>query len=180
MYGARDSTSEDVPSKAATIARVRIMGLDLGSKRIGLAVSDDQASIAFPAGILESRGRKKDLAALRAMIKENEIGRAVVGLPLHLDGRKGPEAEKAIRFAEDLSKLARIPVELLDERWTSMEAERLLAGGPRQTKKKKDKRRVKGTVDEMAASIILKTYLEQFAQQERARLESASPETDPA
>ena len=156
------------------------MGLDLGSKRIGLAVSDDQASIAFPAGILESRGRKKDLAALRAMIKEKEIGRAVVGLPLHLDGRKGPEAEKAIRFAEDLSKLARIPVELLAERWTSMEAERLLASGPRQTKKKKDKRRVKGTIDEMAAAIILKTYLEQFAQQERARLEGASPETDPA
>lgn len=159
---------------------MRIIGLDLGSKRIGLAVSDEQASIAFPAGILESRGRKKDLAALRAMIKEKDIERAVVGLPLHLDGRKGPEAEKAIRFAKDLSELARIPVEMLDERWTSMEAERLLAGGPQQTKKKKDKRRVKGTVDEMAASIILKTYLEQFAQQERARLDSASPETDPA
>ena len=157
------------------------MGLDLGSKRIGLAVSDERASIAFPAGILESRGRKKDLAALRGMIREKGVERAVVGLPLHLDGRKGPEAEKAIRFAEDLSKLAGIPVETLDERWTSMEAERLLAGGPRQTKKKKkDKRRAKGTVDEMAASIILKTYLEQFAQQERARLESASSETDSA
>jgi putative Holliday junction resolvase len=138
---------------------VRTLGIDLGSKRIGLAVSDEGGAIAFPAGILESRGRKKDIAALRKLIREREIGRAVIGLPLHMDGRRGPEADRAIRFSTDLSTAAGIPVETLDERWTSMEAERLLESVPR---RKKAKRRAKGTVDEMAASIILRTYLEQL------------------
>ncbi len=138
------------------------MGIDLGSKRIGLAVSDENGSIAFPAGCLDSRGRKKDLAALRAFIAERQIARVVVGLPLHMDGRHGPEADKARRFAEQLHSAAGVPVDTLDERWTSMEAERLLAtpGGKRRTAKR-SQRREKGTVDEMAASIILRTYLEQ-------------------
>ena len=139
---------------------MRILGLDLGSKRIGLAVSDENASIAFPAGILDSRGRKKDIAALCKLIAEKAIGGAVVGLPLHMDGRRGPEAEKAVAFAVALAEAAGIPVETLDERWTSMEAERLLEASP---KRKRADRRAKGTVDEMAASIILRTYLERRA-----------------
>jgi len=135
---------------------VRILGVDLGHKRIGLAVTDEDGTIAFPAGTLDSQGRKKDLARLRAMIDERGIERAVVGLPLHLDGRRGPEAEKAVAFAEALSKTAGIPVDTLDERWTSKEAERLLAPA---TAKKRDQRRAKGAVDEMAASILLQTYL---------------------
>lgn len=137
---------------------MRVLGVDLGSKRIGLAVSDEEGAFAFPAGILESRGRKRDLAALREMISEKKIGRAVVGLPIHMDGRRGPEAEKAIAFASALEKLAGIPVATLDERWTSQEAERLLHDQP---KSRGPKRRKKGIVDEMAASIILRTYLAQ-------------------
>ena len=141
------------------------MGIDLGSKRIGLAVSDENGTIAFPAGCLDSRGRKKDLAALRAFISEREIARVVVGLPLHMDGRHGPEADRATRFAEELQAAAGVPVDTLDERWTSMEAERLLAApaGKRRSTKRAQ-RREKGTVDEMAASIILRTYLEQRTQ----------------
>jgi putative Holliday junction resolvase len=135
---------------------VRVLGVDLGSKRIGLAISDEEEEFAFPAGILDSRGRKRDLAALRELIVEKQIGRVVVGLPIHMDGRRGPEAEKAIRFAADLSEAAEVPVDTLDERWTSREAERLLqpASGKRGAKRRK-----KGAVDEMAASIILRTYL---------------------
>ncbi len=137
---------------------MRILGVDLGRKRIGLAVTDEAGAIAFPAGMIDSRGRKKDVAALRAMIAERGIERAVVGLPLHLDGRRGPEAENAVAFADALARAAGIPVDTLDERWTSQEAERLLEPT---TRKKRDKRRAKGTVDEMAASIILTTYLAQ-------------------
>ncbi len=135
---------------------VRVLGVDLGSKRIGLAISDEEEKFAFPAGVLDSRGRKRDIGALRELITEKRIGRAVVGLPIHLDGRHGPEAEQAIRFANDLSRAAGIPVDTLDERWTSREAERLLrpAAGKRRSKRLK-----KGAVDEMAASIILRTYL---------------------
>lgn len=135
---------------------MRVLGVDLGAKRIGLAVSDEAGAIAFPAGALESRGAKRDVAALRRLIEERAIGRAVIGLPLHLDGRRGPEAERAIRFAEALGRAAGIPVDTLDERWTSMEAERALAPT---TPKRKRARREQGAVDEMAASILLRTYL---------------------
>jgi putative Holliday junction resolvase len=152
---------------------VRILGIDLGSKRIGLAVSDEGGEIAFPAGILDSRGRKRDIAALRALIKERDVGRVVVGLPLHMDGRHGPEADKATEFAAALAKSAEIPVDTLDERWTSMEAERLIADAPgKRRSEKRAHRRAQGTVDEMAAAIILKTYLERRAHLEaRAALE---------
>ena len=135
---------------------MRVLGVDLGSKRIGLAISDEEEEFAFPAGVLDSRGRRRDIGALRELITEKRIGRAVVGLPIHMDGRRGPEAEQAIRFATDLSEAAGIPVDTLDERWTSREAERLLQPAPG---KRGTKRRKKGIVDEMAASIILRTYL---------------------
>ncbi len=151
---------------------MRILAVDLGRKRIGLAISDERGEIAFPAGMIESRGRKRDLAALRALIEERQIGAAVIGLPLHMDGRRGPEAEAALSFAAALAETADIPVDTLDERWTSIEAERILSGGAasgrppargasRGRKRRAEQQRSRGTVDEMAASILLRTYLEQ-------------------
>lgn len=136
---------------------MRVLGVDFGSKRIGLAVSDESGEFAFPAGVLESRGRKKDLAALRAVIVEKQVGSAVIGLPVHMDGRRGPEAEKVQAFADALAATAGIPVATLDERWTSREAERLLEGT---SKSRRRRQRKAGVVDEMAASIILRTFLE--------------------
>lgn len=138
---------------------MRVLGIDLGSKRIGLAVSDEQGSIAFPAGALESRGRRRDIAALRTLIQERGVGRAVVGLPIHMDGRKGPEAQKATAFAGALRDAAGIPVDMLDERWTSQEAERLMQGT---SKRRRREKRDQGRVDELAASILLRTYLAQL------------------
>ncbi len=142
---------------------MRILGLDLGTKRIGLAISDSEAAMAFPAGVHKCVGRKQDVAALCALIEEREVERAVVGLPRHMDGRRGPEAEAAEAFAEALRERSGIPVELLDERWTSAEAERILhaqAGGARTSGRKKRGERKSGRVDELAASIILQTYLD--------------------
>lgn len=136
---------------------MRVLGIDLGSRRIGLAVSDSEAQLAFPAGVLASRGRKRDLAALRELIRERQIVRAVVGVPLHMNGRRGPEAENAIRFAAELAKSAGIPVETLDERWTSLEAERSLRESPAGSRAIKQRQ---GAVDEVAAAILLRTYLE--------------------
>ena len=133
---------------------MRTLGLDLGKKRIGLAISDEDARFAFPAGTLRSTGQKADLAALRELIEEKGIARAVVGLPRHMDGRKGPEAEAAEAFARALADEAHIPVETLDERWTSVEAERSLRAHGSRGKK------LKARVDEVAASIILRTYLD--------------------
>jgi putative Holliday junction resolvase len=138
---------------------MRVLALDLGEKRIGLAISDEEGSFAFPAGVLERKDRRQDLAALAELMAERGVGRAVVGLPLHMDGRSGPEAEAARRFAHDLAGAAGVPVETLDERWTSREAERALrdAGASRK------RRHRKGAVDEIAATIILRTYLDRGA-----------------
>jgi len=142
---------------------VRVLGIDLGERRIGLAVSDEDARIAFPAGVLVRKSPKADFAALRALVAERGIGRAVVGLPLHMSGRAGPEAEAARRFATELAAEAKIPVDTLDERWTSVAAERSLAESGRRTVE----RRGKGAVDEVAATLLLSTYLDRLARTER-------------
>lgn len=131
-----------------------VLGVDLGTRRIGLAVSDPAASIAFPAGVLERRGLARDLEAIREFARERGATRVVVGLPLHLDGRAGAGAEAARRFAAALAEATALPVELVDERWTSAEAERALRAAPRR------RRRQKGNVDALAATLILRTYLE--------------------
>jgi putative Holliday junction resolvase len=132
---------------------MRVLGLDLGKKRIGVAISDVEAQFAFPAGVVESSGRKKDLAAIEQIISEREIGRVVVGLPRHMDGRLGPEAKAAEAFARALHDTSGLPVDTLDERWTSVEAERILREQGHSAKK------MKQNVDSVAASIILRTYL---------------------
>ena len=135
-----------------------MLGIDLGERRIGLAVSDEDGRIAFPAGSLVRKGRRTDFATLCALVAERGIGRAVVGLPVHMSGRAGPEADAAKRFAAELAAAAKIPVDLLDERWTSIAAERSLAESGRRTVE----RRGKGVVDEVAATLLLSTYLERL------------------
>lgn len=140
------------------MARVRVLGLDLGEKRIGLAVSDEDARIAFPAGVLVRKSERQDFAALRKLVEERDIGRAVVGLPLHMSGRAGPQAEAARAFAATLAEKAGIPVDTLDERWTSVAAERSL----RETGRRTIERHGKGVVDEVAATLLLGAYLERL------------------
>ncbi len=132
---------------------MRVLGLDLGERRIGLSISDPEATVATPAGVLERTGLEHDLSALGALIREREVERVVVGLPIHMDGRRGPEAEAAGRFAAALSEAAGVKVDLLDERWTSVEAERALReAGVRGSKRRE-------SIDSVAATILLRTYL---------------------
>lgn len=150
-------------------ARGPVLGLDYGGRRIGMAVSDAQRGFAFPLGCLERGARREpDLAALREICRERAVTRVVVGLPLHLDGRAGPEAEAARAFAGRLAAATGLPVDLLDERWTTREAERALRDAPR-------KRRGRGgEVDAVAATLILRSYL---ARQGAAAGEGSADET---
>lgn len=132
-----------------------VLGIDLGAKRIGLAISE--SDIAFPAGYLASHGRAADLAALDALVKERGIARVVVGLPVHLSGRPSEGSEAAERFARELAERTGVPVDLLDERWTTRAAERSLA------ESKRGRRRRREAVDSVAATLLLRTYLEQQA-----------------
>jgi len=136
---------------------MRVLGVDLGSKRIGLAISDPEGSIAFPMQTLVARDRARDLIALCEIIEEHAVERAVVGLPLHMNGRRGPEAERAEEFAASLAEAAGIDVDTIDERWTTVEAERALRETGRKPSKSRD------IVDSVAASILLRTYLDLHA-----------------
>lgn len=132
---------------------MRVLGLDLGRRRIGLAVSDP-SGIALPAGTLERRTLAEDLRWLRDFSREREVCRIVVGLPIHMNGSRGPEAEEARGFAEQLGEATRLPVDLLDERWTTVEAERALRATGRRAR---ERRKV---VDSVAATLLLRTYLD--------------------
>ena len=131
-----------------------VLGLDYGSRRIGLAVSDPAGVFAFPAGALERTQLAQDLLTLGALIAERGVTRIVVGLPLHMSGRSGPEAAAARAFAQALGEATGLPVDLLDERWTSREAERSLRDAPGRRKQSK------GSVDSVAATLLLRSYLE--------------------
>lgn len=130
------------------------MALDYGEKRIGMAFSDPGGDFAFPAGELERRGEARDLQALSRAARERGVVRIVVGLPLHMSGRAGVEAQAARDFAASLAQATGLPVELLDERWTSQEAERAL----REVQPRRRKRQ-KAHLDAAAAAILLRTWL---------------------
>ena len=99
-------------------------------------------------------GRRKDLEALAALAREEDVQRVVIGLPLRLDGTAGPAAEEARRFAADLEKVVNIPVELWDERLTTVEVERVMTDAGVRRRKRRDH------VDRLAAVLILQSWLD--------------------
>ena len=132
----------------------RVLGLDVGSRRIGIAVSDPLGITAQGLDTLQRRNKRADLAALERVIRQYAIREIVVGLPLRMSGAEGTQSEKMQGFAEDLRKRFRLPVHLWDERLTSAEANRLL----RQTELSIEKRAK--AVDRMAAVLILQGWME--------------------
>lgn len=146
---------------------MRILALDYGRSRIGIALADSAVGLAQPFCTLERINRNEDMRRLREMAREHGVKQIVVGLPLRLDGTRGDMAEEAEGFAQRLRKQVGVPVEMVDERLTSWEAERLLEEvqgrvikSPAGTGKaaKKDLGRL--GVDAVAAAVILKEYLE--------------------
>jgi putative Holliday junction resolvase len=134
---------------------VRALGLDLGSKRIGVAVSDRSGTIASPLVVLARSGRRSDdHRRIAALVAEEEAEVVVVGLPLSLDGSAGRAARDAIAEAEQLASVVGVPVETQDERLTTVSADRvLLERGMRA----EDRRRV---VDKVAAAVLLQAWLD--------------------
>ncbi len=146
------SSPASQPARATPAGRV--LAIDYGRRRIGLAVSDALGLAARPLGTLERTNRRDDLRRLRQVVRQHEIRRIVVGHPLHLDGTAGEMATEAARFAARIEKQLSVPVELVDERLSSWEAEQMLAAG----KAAPWKRAVK--LDALAAAVILRDYLE--------------------
>ena len=147
----------------------KILALDYGRSKIGLALADSHVRIAEPFCTLERINRNEDMRRLREFARDHQVKQIVVGLPLRLDGTPGEMAAEALRFAERLRKQLVLPVELVDERLTSWEAERILEEelGRRITHIETGTRRKmitrisdgKYTVDAVAAMLILREYL---------------------
>lgn len=143
----------------------KILALDYGRARIGLAIADCATALAQPLGTLDRINRNEDMRRLRELVREHGVQQIVVGLPLRLDGTRGDMAEEAARFGQRVHKQFGLPVEMVDERLTSWEAERLLEEQQGRTihapvgrKHKKEKEKL--GVDAVAAALILKEYLD--------------------
>ncbi|MDX2154356.1 MAG: Holliday junction resolvase RuvX [Bryobacteraceae bacterium] len=132
----------------------RILALDLGKRRIGLALSDPLGLTASGLETLVRTTLREDLARLSQLAAEREVARFLVGLPKNMNGTEGPAAARARAFAEKLAHTTGLPVDLWDERLTSVEAEELF----KERGVRADRRR--GDVDRVAASILLQEYLD--------------------
>ena len=132
----------------------RIMGLDVGDKTIGVAVSDLMGLTAQGVKTIKRVGKKKDIEALKEIIKERQVNKIVSGLPKNMNGTLGPQGEKVIKFCELLEEETGIKIEYWEERLSTVAAERTLIQGNVRRENRK------GVIDMVAAVIILQGYLD--------------------
>jgi putative Holliday junction resolvase len=142
---------------------MRYLGVDLGSKRIGLALSDETGLIATPLSVLQVQNEAQVFADIIRTAQEYEVGKIIVGLPIQLNGQEGIEANRARNFVAKLKEKIPLEVDLIDERLTSVEAERRMT----EAKVKKNKR--KANLDAAAAAIFLQTYLDKERRQRKSQ-----------
>lgn len=139
--------------------RPRVLGMDVGARRIGLAVSDPLGITAQGIETLERRNKRTDFGILERVIKRYEVGEIVVGYPLQMSGNTGAQSEKMAAFAEELRRRFALPVHLWDERLTTAEAHRILDQTEMSTRRRGE------VIDQMAAVLILQSFLERRSQE---------------
>jgi len=133
---------------------MRLLGLDVGDKTIGVAMSDELEISAQPLIVIKRTGSvKKDLAEVKRIAEENAVGEIIVGMPYMLDGSTGIQAGKVQEFIEGLRRRVRIPIIEWDERLSTAEAERVLIAGDQRRAKRKE------VIDKLAATVILQSYM---------------------
>ena len=132
----------------------RALGLDVGDRWLGLAVSDPLGILASPLTVIERRNNlRKDIEAISGIIKRLEVDKLIVGLPISMDGGMSEQANKVKGFIDEMSKSIKLPVEFRDERLSTVTAQRLL--------KERDPKKAVGRDDAAAAAIILQGYLDE-------------------
>jgi putative holliday junction resolvase len=133
---------------------VRVLAVDPGTKRVGVALSDPTGTIAQPLTTVAAEPRETLAGRLAELAREREAERIIVGLPRRMDGSRGPEAKAAGQLADEIRRAARMPVELVDERLTTAAAEKsLLAHGMRRAKRR-------ANIDPVAAALLLQSHLD--------------------
>lgn len=150
----------------------RLLGIDLGRARVGLAISDELGCLAHPLETLPAGNADTLTQRIAAIVREKDVERVVVGLPRNMDGSMGPAANEALAFVEKLRGLLPCPVVLSDERLTTVAAHRALREAGRST------RQTRGCVDQVAAQIILQSYLDQLQMQSENQAAGPSPSAE--
>jgi putative Holliday junction resolvase len=136
------------------MAATRILALDPGTKRIGVALSDELGWTAQPLETFERKSLNADVAHINELVRRHEVREIVIGMPIQLNGRMGPAAQSTQQFLEALQTAVGVPVVAWDERLTTKAAEQMLIEADVSRKKRK------GAVDRVAAALLLKSYLE--------------------
>ena len=139
------------------MAATRILALDPGSKRIGVALSDELGWTAQPLETFERKSLGVDIAHINELVRRHEVREIVIGMPVQLDGRMGPAAQSAQQFLDAVQAGVVVPVVAWDERLTTKAAEQMLIEADVSRKKRK------GVVDRVAAALLLKSYLEHLS-----------------
>lgn len=139
----------------------RVLGLDVGERRIGVAVSDPERRFALPLRSVERDRQSGELGAIDSLARADEVVEVVVGLPLSLSGESGPQAESTTAFARELERHLGLPVRLWDERLSTQEALRRVGDeGPSRKRRRERSQTTGADTDALAASIILQAYLD--------------------
>ncbi len=136
---------------------MRILGLDVGTKRIGIAISDELGWTAQGIKTLNRRNGEGDLGEIRDIARQYGVAKIIVGLPRNMDGSLGPQAEIVLRFVQGLRKILDVPIITWDERFSTVEATKMLIKADLSRKKRKRK------VDMTASIIILQSYLDSLS-----------------
>jgi putative Holliday junction resolvase len=146
----------------------RILGLDVGDSRIGLALSDPLGILATPLTIINRADESTAIEKITGIVRKNEVGRVIVGLPLNMNGTQGQQAEKTIVFVKALSRFLEVPVEYRDERLSTVSARELIRGVRKTTRETR--------YDAAAAALILQSYLDDSSRQEVPPADFPPPE----
>jgi putative Holliday junction resolvase len=133
--------------------RARVLGVDIGDRWIGVALSDPQGILASPLTIIDRHDVLSDIEAILGLIESNEVGRIIIGLPISMDGSLGEQAQKVTALADQLKGRTQIPIEFRDERLSTVSARRLMQG--------RGKGRKTGRDDAIAAAVVLQAYLDE-------------------
>jgi putative Holliday junction resolvase len=149
---------------------MRVLALDVGDKRIGVAISDPSQVLARSLKVIERGSRQQDFVAVARLVEKYEVEKVVVGYPRSLDGTVGEQAEKVERYAAGLAESLTVPVLLWDERLSTVSAERLMREAGLRGKKKRER------VDAVAAAVILQDYLDSEIQDPKLKAQSSKLE----
>ena len=139
---------------------MRAIGLDVGERRIGVAAGDTELRMAVPVGTIDRAHTADPFQRIVDLARERNAECIVVGLPLSMNGRRGPQAEVTDAFVDELRQRTELPIDMVDERLTSFEAERLIRESAPRSRRGKAPRPEKGAIDAGAAVLILQSWLD--------------------